>query len=251
MNEEEEQVADPRGVPGLVPFLFIAALTFFFYGQFVRPPPETLLGTTIRLPILYAIYIGAFAVVLWLFLPGRLPPREEETDGPVCQHCLDPFREGVHFCPRCAAPLTTFAATGGYEYIFSWAWAMGRAAHGPTRPLHALGLALITLPFFITAGFMGWSSWTAEGDTWGGLGIGFELGLGFLYLVFFINCLKAPTEREWSALPREERVPYGSPPWWTYDLWWTLPLEDPEEEPEEEDDEWGDEPPPEPPPLPT
>lgn len=67
---------------------------------------------------------------------------------PLCPHCLHPARPDAHFCKRCMAPLSSFAAwgylgTGTYEAIWSTAWIFWKAMT-TTRPrrIHVIGVFL-------------------------------------------------------------------------------------------------------------
>lgn len=72
------------------------------------------------------------------------PSTEEET--PLCLGCLTPNLAAAHFCVKCGAPMTTYAATGPFESLFAEGHAYRQAAEHPTRFVVVAGVWLIFGP---------------------------------------------------------------------------------------------------------
>ena len=72
---------------------------------------------------------------------------ETEERG-LCLQCLTENRPESHFCRKCGAPLSSFAAIGPFESVFAEGNVYRRAAEQPRRLIVVLGMWLI---FGITA----------------------------------------------------------------------------------------------------
>jgi len=108
--------------------------------------------------------------------------REEDTQSSVgedakqlCLTCLFPNNTSDHFCGRCGAPLSSYAATAPFERIFAEGHAYRQASENPRSFIVVLGIWLL-FGTFALAGvtFLGAGS---------GLGFPFPLVFGFLWLV--------------------------------------------------------------------
>ncbi len=206
--------------------------------------------------IALSVYVFALGIAVAVFQAPPPVVEAEVLDTPLCGHCVRPVRDGVHFCPRCSAPRTVFAATANYESVFAQAWIFGKAIKHPKRMLHVIGMAtvtgpaLLTVPLLLIAG--GVLSGGSYGLTWVDLaGLAAMAALFYVYGLMMLYCW-----RNWRSFQQEpELAPpeagYGSPPWWTYDVAWTLhadidgldPATDPDSAPRDEtSDETSDEP---------
>ena len=72
----------------------------------------------------------------------------------LCLQCLAENQPDVPFCHSCAAPLSSYAATGPFESIFAEGHLYRRAAEQPHRPITVLGVWIIFSAFAFTGGFM-------------------------------------------------------------------------------------------------
>ncbi len=62
-----------------------------------------------------------------------LPDAPAEAETPLCLGCLTPNLPEAHFCAKCGAPLTSYAATGPLERQFAMGHAYRQAAEHPRR----------------------------------------------------------------------------------------------------------------------
>jgi hypothetical protein len=67
----------------------------------------------------------------------------DATEQELCVQCLQPNTPGAHFCQKCGAPLTAYAATGPFESLFAEGTACRRAAEQPQRLIVVVGVWLI------------------------------------------------------------------------------------------------------------
>ena len=239
MDDEDDQAQGsaagrPTGGPSFVLILLFTAVFLLAlgvalgemgYGEPVRGPDEgpgaersgQRLAPTLIICGVYGLALGL--VLSWLGPETTARPVEAVTDTqPLCIACCAPFIEGAHFCPACGAPLTAFATTAPYESIYAEAWCLGRAMHGPSRPIHLLVL----------------------GFRFAGTVVGVLLGLGAIFFAqpafeaswmvlmavslfinwrLFFGCRANQEGLDPDDLD-PDRGPYGAPPYWTFDRWW-------------------------------
>ena len=89
-----------------------------------------------------------------------------EDDQPLCVSCLHPNPEGLHFCEKCGAPLSSYASTAPFEQIYSQGHVFRAAAHGKPCLIVVLGVWLIFLPCIVMAAFIGIQAISYSGS-WG------------------------------------------------------------------------------------
>lgn len=202
------------------PVLFIA-LALILAGLWLRRPAGLDEPGPANELLALGIYLAGLAVTLALFVNRRRGPTEAPGQ-PLCTHCLDPYRPGVHFCPRCSCPTTTFAATAEYESIYAQMWVLGKSSKQPSRLVHIVGLMIITVPTALylllpfTVGVEDWGFDLAAVLAW----IPFA-ALAYVYVLLMLQAWR--NWRRVQAGEEYETSAYGHPPWWTYDRWWTLP----------------------------
>ncbi len=73
-------------------------------------------------------------------LPPSTPDAEEKQ---LCLSCLTPNHLANHFCAKCGAPLTSYAATAPFESIFAEGSVYRQAAERPHKFIIVLGIWLI------------------------------------------------------------------------------------------------------------
>ncbi len=61
----------------------------------------------------------------------------------LCVSCVFPNEPEVHFCAKCGAPLTTYAATGPFEALFAEGHVYRQAAERPRSFIVVLGMWII------------------------------------------------------------------------------------------------------------
>ena len=61
----------------------------------------------------------------------------------LCVSCMFPNEPQAHFCTKCGAPLTSYAATGPFESMFAEGHVYRQAAERPHRFIVVLGIWLI------------------------------------------------------------------------------------------------------------
>ena len=61
----------------------------------------------------------------------------------LCQECLTPYTPGTHFCPKCGAPLSSFATIAPWERIQAERHIFANAASDPRKPITLIGVWLI------------------------------------------------------------------------------------------------------------
>ena len=211
--------ADPRleRIVLVVALTTVAGVACLIGGAFKEAPQVTRFseGTPLNRSVVAGIYLLAVAYALALLIPRPRRAVEAEPEQPICYHCFVPFREGVHFCPDCSAPLTTFATTGGIESVYAQAWCLGRAVHGPSNSLHVLGTGMNAAPALLMPLAL-LTTIVADAPVSSALfGLGAWVGIALIDVVIFW--------RAWMALGVTPDEPYGDPPYWTYDRWWRLP----------------------------
>jgi hypothetical protein len=72
------------------------------------------------------------------------PEAEEEKQ--LCLSCMFPNEPAAHFCAKCGAPMTSYAATGPFEHLFAEGHVYRQAAERPRRLIVVLGIWLIFGP---------------------------------------------------------------------------------------------------------
>ena len=60
----------------------------------------------------------------------------------LCLGCMAPNEPSAHFCVKCGAPLTSYAATGPFESRFAQGHAFRQAAEQPRKLIVVLGVWL-------------------------------------------------------------------------------------------------------------
>ena len=68
---------------------------------------------------------------------------QELGEQELCIECMAGNRPGSHFCCKCGAPLTSYAATGPFESLFAEGHIYRKATDRPHRFIIVLGIWLI------------------------------------------------------------------------------------------------------------
>jgi ribosomal protein L40E len=68
---------------------------------------------------------------------------EAEPERQLCISCVAPNDPAAHFCVKCGAPLTSYAATAPFEHLFAEGHVYRQAAERPQRLIVVLGIWLI------------------------------------------------------------------------------------------------------------
>jgi hypothetical protein len=74
-----------------------------------------------------------------------------EPETPLCLGCLTPYLPEAHFCAKCGAPLSSYAATGPFERLFAEGHVYRQAAEQPRRFVVVAGVWLIFGPVGLAA----------------------------------------------------------------------------------------------------
>ena len=80
-----------------------------------------------------------------------MPLEPEQTSQPslewdekqLCIGCLFPNEQDVHFCAKCGAPMSSYAATGPFESLFAEGHVYRQAAEKPRSFVVVLGIWII------------------------------------------------------------------------------------------------------------
>ena len=72
---------------------------------------------------------------------SQLPEENEENE--LCLGCMFPNDPASHFCAKCGAPMTSYAATGPFESLFAEGHAYRQAAEQPRSVIVVLGVWLL------------------------------------------------------------------------------------------------------------
>ena len=76
--------------------------------------------------------------------PEQSPETPGETgEKQLCISCMFPNSPEAHFCTKCGAPLTSYAATGPFEHIFAEGHVYRQAAERPRSFIVVLGIWII------------------------------------------------------------------------------------------------------------
>jgi hypothetical protein len=71
------------------------------------------------------------------------PDASKAAEHELCVQCLEPNLPGSHFCAKCGAPMSAYAATGPFEALFAEGNAYRRAAEQPRRFIVVAGVWVI------------------------------------------------------------------------------------------------------------
>jgi len=76
------------------------------------------------------------------------PEPNPQSDGEVdekqlCMNCVSPNEPAAHFCVKCGAPLSSYAAIGPFESLFAEGHIYRQAAERPRKLIVVLGICLI------------------------------------------------------------------------------------------------------------
>lgn len=74
-------------------------------------------------------------------IPSQAPGEAEEKQ--LCVSCMFPNEPEAHFCAKCGAPLTSYAATGPFESLFAEGHVYRQAAERPRSFIVVLGIWII------------------------------------------------------------------------------------------------------------
>lgn len=73
-----------------------------------------------------------------------------ETEQPLCPHCIEPIGPFDHFCPACGRPITGHASTDPLGQVFAAGEAYRSAIdRAPRRPIVLVGMWLIFAPSIV------------------------------------------------------------------------------------------------------
>ena len=75
----------------------------------------------------------------------------ESKEKQLCLSCLSPNEPTAHFCAKCGAPLSSYAATGPFESLLAEGHVYRSAAERPRNGIVVIGMWLI----FGTVGLVG------------------------------------------------------------------------------------------------
>lgn len=113
--------------------------------------------------------------------PNPNPEADQETEAQeLCTQCMTNNRPDSHFCRKCGAPLSSYAATGPFESLFAEGHVYRKAAEQPQRLIVVLGMWAIFGCMALAGVMFAVLSW----DT--GNGFGVLAGIGLLALAAFL-----------------------------------------------------------------
>jgi rubredoxin len=72
----------------------------------------------------------------------------------LCLSCLHPSDPSNHFCPKCGAPLTSYASTGPFEHLFAEGYVYRQAVGCPRSPIVLIGVWMIFGPMAAIGAFL-------------------------------------------------------------------------------------------------
>jgi len=76
--------------------------------------------------------------------PEQNPRSDGELDEKqLCMNCVSPNEPAAHFCVKCGAPLSSYAAIGPFESLFAEGHIYRQAAARPRKLIVVLGICLI------------------------------------------------------------------------------------------------------------
>jgi ribosomal protein L40E len=101
---------------------------------------------------------------------------QEIEEQELCAQCMTDNRPGTHFCRKCGAPLSSYAATGPFESLFAEGHVYRRATEQPQRLIVLLGIWLIFGSVALAGTMIAATSW----------GFGLPFGVGLLSLSLFL-----------------------------------------------------------------
>ena len=112
----------------------------------------------------------------------------------LCVSYMFPNEPAAHFCAKCGAPLTSYAATGPFEHLFAEGHAYRQAAERPRSFIVVLGIWLIFGMMALAGAAL--------------LFIGREVGIEYIVVGAFLLPISLvmiwKTTRSYLARPRQE-----------------------------------------------
>ena len=125
---------------------------------------------------------------------SSVPPSETD-EKQLCVSCVFPNDPEAHFCAKCGAPLSSYAATGPFERIFAEGHVYRQAAERPRSLIVVVGIWVIFGPLALTGVVL-----VARA------GSGFALVLvGALLLIFSIAMIAKTTRNYFTGRKSEEK----------------------------------------------
>ena len=78
-------------------------------------------------------------------LEPETPPQDADNsaENQLCVSCMFPNEAEAHFCAKCGAPLTSYAATGPFESLFAEGHVYRQAAENPRSFIVVLGMWIL------------------------------------------------------------------------------------------------------------
>ncbi len=127
--------------------------------------------------------------------PEQTPQQPADSDEKqLCVSCMFPNEPAAHFCAKCGAPLTSYAATGPFEHLFAEGHAYRQAAERPRSFIVVLGIWLIFGMMALAGAAL--------------LFIGREVGIEYIVVGAFLLPISLvmiwKTTRSYLARPRQE-----------------------------------------------
>ena len=124
-------------------------------------------------------------------------PQAESEEKQLCLGCMFPNDPLAHFCAKCGAPMSSYAATGPFESLFAEGHVYRQAAERPRSLIVVLGI-------WILFGMMALAGVTM-------LFIGPQVGLEYVVVGVFVLPISLViiwrTTRSYLARPRPEDRP--------------------------------------------
>src|SRR5262245_49399102 len=76
--------------------------------------------------------------------PNKRPQDGDDGEERIlCTACLAPNDQQAHFCAKCGAPMSSYAATGPFESVFAEGHVYRQAAEKPRRFVVVLGVWML------------------------------------------------------------------------------------------------------------
>lgn len=122
---------------------------------------------------------------------------DESDEKQLCVSCMFPNEPEAHFCAKCGAPMTSYAATGPFESLFAEGHVYRQAAERPRSFIVVLGIWIIFGVFGLTGIVL------VAGGRVGGFGF---VVIGALLIVLAIVMIAKTTRNYFTGRKSNERL---------------------------------------------
>jgi hypothetical protein len=128
-------------------------------------------------------------------MPSEPEQFADSNEKQLCVSCLFPNEIDVHFCSKCGAPMTSYAATGPFEHVFAEGHVYRQAAERPRSLFVVLGVWFIFGMMAVASAVM----------LFFGAEAGFQYLIGGVFFLLISLAIIWKTTRNYFTKPRPDQ----------------------------------------------